>query len=159
MLFPHWLQSHSLNHFFCSVSSTFMFLCLTVPYSCFIPSYSFFECFSLRKLGASFSKAVSPPQHCSVREGDFITPFLNLLRAPWQRECQRGCAHSSYAKQRASADRLVGDKSNSVTPVAGVMLRGWQSASPSNRCQNCECVPSPKTHYHQQSSVGRRRKR
>ncbi|KAI9517563.1 hypothetical protein NQZ68_004783 [Dissostichus eleginoides] len=46
--------------------------------------------------------------------------------------------------QRASADRLVGDKSNSVTPVARVMLSGWQCASPWNRCQHCNCAPSPK---------------
>lgn len=46
--------------------------------------------------------------------------------------------------QRASADRLVGDKSNSVTLVAGVMLNGWRRASPSEQMPALPlCPPSP----------------
>ncbi|CAB1437485.1 unnamed protein product [Pleuronectes platessa] len=46
--------------------------------------------------------------------------------------------------QRASADRLVGDKSNSVTLVAGALLSDGQRASPSSRCQHYLGAPAPK---------------
>ncbi len=61
--------------------------------------------------------------------------------------------------QRASADRLVGDKSNSVTRVAGVMLSGWQRASPFEQMPALPLCPLPKTQYHQQSSAEGRRRR
>lgn len=56
--------------------------------------------------------------------------------------------------QRASADRLVGDKSSSVTLVAGVMFSGWQCASPSNRCQHCHCAPSQKPNITNRAQQG-----
>lgn len=101
---------------------------------------------SLRKLGASFFlkklshllSIVAPTKWLSSPP-IFKSPMdILAVRMP-KRLCPL-----VLRPQRASADRLVGDKSNSVTLVAGVMLRVWQRASPSNRCQHCHCAPSPK---------------
>lgn len=69
-------------------------------------------------------------------------PFLNLQWAFWQ--CERAPTRLCplvFRPQRASADRLVGDKSSSVTLVAGEMLRFWRWASGASRRQRCHRAP------------------
>lgn len=98
---------------------------------------------SLRKFGVSFCKnclTFSALQHLLSSPPPIFTSPMDILAV----QMPKRLCPLVLRPQRASADRLVGDKSNSVTLVAGVMLRSWRFASSSNRCQHCHCAPSPK---------------
>ncbi|TKS74249.1 Very low-density lipoprotein receptor [Collichthys lucidus] len=79
---------------------------------------------------------------CSVQQIARTTSQVIIAYTFVMCECQRLCP-LVLRPQRASADRLVGDKSNSVTLVAGVMLGGWQRASAFEQMPALPLCPSP----------------
>lgn len=131
------------GHFFPSLALLSLHLCFSVPYSsisCFSrPSHPFCTLYSLnasapslRNLVAFFLKAISPPLLCRTCLVAFITPFLSLLWAPWQCECQRRYAHSLYAHKE---HRLTGWLE--INPTAWLWLPEW--------CSGAGSVPALRT--------------
>lgn len=168
-LISSWAPCHSLDLFSCS-DSTFYLLFqapLTVPYILFIPC-----------LRSPFLTALCSilwelqPSACAGSDFYFLNkkPLTSLTSAP---PPQVSCGHfgsvnaPSHPKKRKekrlcppsltptkSISWQVGDKSNSVTLAARVMLGGWQRTSPSNRCQHCHCcLPTQHEPYREREVV------
>lgn len=112
-----------------SLPNSFMLYSLRASALSLCWKWFFFFFFNKKPLTSLTS---APPQ---VSCGHFGS--VNAPSHPKKRKEKRLCPPSLTPTKSISWQ--VGDKSNSVTLAAGVMLGGWQRTSPSNRCQHCHC--------------------
>lgn len=126
-LFPCSLST--FNHFFlpcCALNSLLRYPSIAP----FLPSYTSCSDCSQPSLSVgswlllSKNLSVSLPQHCSTHQGVFLPPFLNLLWAPWQCECQKGYAHSSYTHKEHQLTGWL-----EINPTAWLWLPEWCSVA------------------------------